>query len=80
MENCEVTYGVGMTIGTVSPSRLHSCIRNVVFRDIVFHRPLKAIYVKSDPGTGTGIIENIVYENISMTHPLWWAIYIGPQQ
>lgn len=78
VEDCEVTYGVGMTIGTVVPNADLNCIRNVHFRNIVFHRPIKAIYVKSNPGTGTGLIENILYENITMTHPIWWAIYIGP--
>ena len=80
VEDCEVTYGVGMTIGTVVPNQYNNCIRNVHFRNIVFHRPIKAVYVKSNPGTGTGMIENILYENMTMTHPIWWAIYIGPQQ
>ena len=44
-------------------------------------RPLKALYVKSNPGdVGTGIIENILYENIEISQALWWTIYIGPQQ
>jgi hypothetical protein len=80
VEDCEVTFGVGMTIGTVSPGKLMRCIRNVTFKDIRFNMPIKAIYVKSNPGTGTGLIENIRYENIVMYHPIWWAIYIGPQQ
>jgi hypothetical protein len=81
VEDCEVTYGVGMTIGSISPNVDHNCIKNVTFRNIVFHRPLKAIYLKSNPGyKGTAEITNITYENIVMTHSVWWAIYIGPQQ
>ena len=56
--------GVGMTIGTVPPRSEVNCIRNVTFRNIVQHRPFKAIYIKTNPGdSGSGIIENILYEN-----------------
>ena len=45
------------------------------------HRPLKALYLKSNPGdTGSGIIENILFENIKIYQALWWTIYLGPQQ
>jgi hypothetical protein len=45
------------------------------------YRPLKALYIKSNPGdVGTGIIENILYENIQIYQALWWTIYVGPQQ
>lgn len=44
-------------------------------------KALKGIYVKTNPGDeGTGLIENIYYSNFTMIRPLWWAIYIGPQQ
>lgn len=44
-------------------------------------RPLKGIYVKTNPGdVGTGLVENIYYKNFTMDRPVWWAIYIGPQQ
>lgn len=26
------------------------------------------------------MIENVVYENIFIREPIWWAVYIGPQQ
>jgi len=43
--------------------------------------PIKGIYIKPNPGThGDGIIENILYENIVMNTPIWWGIWIGPQQ
>jgi hypothetical protein len=70
-----------MTIGSVPPNKNYACIANVTFRNIDFHYPFKAIYIKSNPGTnGYGIIENILYENITIKTPIWWAIYIGPQQ
>ena len=69
-----------MTIGSVPPSEHFACIRDVTFRNIKFEMPLKAIYVKTNPGHGSGEISNILYENIVMTDPVWWAIYIGPQQ
>ena len=79
VENCETVYTVGMTIGSVPPNTNHACIKDVLFRNIVMHRPLKGIYVKPNPGDhGDGIIANITYENMVMTHPIWWSIWIGP--
>jgi hypothetical protein len=43
----------------------------------------KGIYIKSNPSCKEGmkaVIENILYEDITITKPLWWAIWIGPQQ
>lgn len=68
-----------MTIGSVPPSNNHACVRRVTFKDINFEYPLKAIYVKTNPGTGTGEIKDILYENIKIHFPVWWNIYIGPQ-
>ena len=43
--------------------------------------PLKGIYIKPNPGDkGDGLISRITYENIVINKPIWWAIYIGPQQ
>lgn len=43
--------------------------------------PIKGIYIKPNPGShGDGIIENILYENVHMDTPIWWGIWIGPQQ
>jgi polygalacturonase len=81
VENVLVYFGVGMTIGTVPPGTALNCIRNVTFRNITFKDPFKAVYVKTNPGVqGSGIIENIVYDGLKVERPLWWAIYIGPQQ
>lgn len=81
VENILVYFGVGMTIGTVPPHNLHNCIRNVTFKNITFKDPFKAVYIKTNPGVnGDGIIENILYDGLTIERPLWWAIYIGPQQ
>ena len=81
IENCYVKYGVGMAMGSLPPKPTVNCIRNVTVRNIVFDWPLKAIYIKSNPGTeGTGIFSNILYEHIQINDALFWAIWIGPQQ
>jgi polygalacturonase len=80
VEDSQVVLSVGMTIGTVPSNLWHTCIRNVTFRNIKFDKPFKAVYVKTNPGLGTGEISNILYENIDISMPIWWAIYIGPQQ
>lgn len=73
--------GVGLTIGSVPPSIGGNCIRNITFRNVVQKRPLKGIYVKTNPGDkGYGSITDIYYQNFTMDRPIWWAIYIGPQQ
>ena len=62
IERVNVTYGVGMTIGSVPPNDGVNCVRNVTFRDVDFNLPFKAIYIKTNPGdSGSGIIENITY-------------------
>lgn len=79
-EDIDVTFGVGMSIGSVPPNLRHSCVKNVLFRNVNFHLPMKAIYIKTNPGKGSGEVRNITYENINIEKPLWWGIYIGPQQ
>ena len=81
IEDAYVKYGVGMSIGSVPPNDNNNCIRNVTIRNVEFRDPFKAIYIKPNPGdTGTGLISNIVYENINIYNALWWAIFIGTQQ
>jgi polygalacturonase len=80
VENSNVKFGVGMTIGSVPPNSNHNCVRRVTFRNINFEYPFKAIYVKTNPGNGNGEITDILYENIKIHFPVWWNIYIGPQQ
>lgn len=79
--NNMITYSTGLTIGSVPPSQDNNCIKNVVFRDSYMNRPLKALYIKSNPGSsGTGLIEDIIYQNIVIHAALWWTIWVGPQQ
>jgi len=81
VENSRVKFSVGMTIGSVPPNDNVNCVRNVTFRNVAMLDPIKAIYIKTNPGnSGTGIIANITYENFTITNAIWWAIYIGPQQ
>ena len=81
VENANIIRSVGMSIGSVPPNSKINCIRNVTFRNINFTYPFKAIYVKTNSGKeGYGIIDNIVYQNISIHEPILWPIYIGPQQ
>jgi polygalacturonase len=76
-----VQFSVGMTIGSLAPSPYHNCIRDIVFQNIEMVDPIKAIYVKSNPGNvGTGLIENIAYRNLTGTGAIWYPIWIGPQQ
>jgi len=89
VRDIEVVYGVGMTIGTVPARPNFTCVKNVTFQNVTFHHPLKAIYIKQNPcgdrdaviapGEG-GIIANILYEDIQINNPVWWNVYIGPQQ
>eukprot|EP00117_Sycon_ciliatum_P014161 scpid52596/ scgid14535/ Probable exopolygalacturonase X; Galacturan 1,4-alpha-galacturonidase; Poly(1,4-alpha-D-galacturonide)galacturonohydrolase; Probable exopolygalacturonase X; Galacturan 1,4-alpha-galacturonidase; Poly(1,4-alpha-D-galacturonide)galacturonohydrolase len=81
IENSTVRLGVGMTIGSVPPNDNVNCVENVLFRNIVFHEPLKGVYMKTNPGDhGSGVIRNVTYENLEIIDPVWWGIYIGPQQ
>eukprot|EP00621_Florenciella_sp_RCC1693_P002210 CAMPEP_0182537230 /NCGR_PEP_ID=MMETSP1323-20130603/21562_1 /TAXON_ID=236787 /ORGANISM="Florenciella parvula, Strain RCC1693" /LENGTH=364 /DNA_ID=CAMNT_0024747579 /DNA_START=12 /DNA_END=1106 /DNA_ORIENTATION=- len=81
VEDIKVDYGLGMTIGSISPDYETPCIENVVFRNVEFSRPFKAVYVKT--GTrqyGSASVRNITWENLMISEPLWFAVYIGPQQ
>jgi polygalacturonase len=86
VRDIEVTYGVGMSIGSVSPNDEYNCVRNVTFERVIFYHPFKAIYIKTNPGStesmlpgSGGEITNIMYKDITIHHPIWWSIYIGPQ-
>ena len=82
VRNASVTFGLGMAIGAIPPDVPSRCVRNVTFEDIDFKYPVKAIYVKTNPGDPIphehGVIEDIMYNRINMYNPIWWGIYIGP--
>ncbi len=89
--NCECAGGyvhdlvtnftVGMTIGSVPPNQNINCVKDVLFKDITMNYPLKALYLKSNPGdSGMGLIQNIKYENMFIDRSVWWTLWMGPQQ
>jgi hypothetical protein len=79
IENSKVYFSVGLSIGSVPPNVDFNCIRNITFRNIEMFEPIKSIYIKTNPGDeGSGIIENVLYENITINNAIWWNIYIGP--
>jgi polygalacturonase len=70
-----------MSIGSVPPRQGGNCVRDVLFENIVFDEPFKAIYIKTNPGSeGHGTIDNIRYSNLTINNALWVPIWIGPQQ
>merc|ERR1712046_165922 len=83
IENLVLT-GFGASIGSVPPHADHNCVRNITFRNISMPGTGKGIYVKSNPSCGdggkTGEISDILFEDVSITKPVWWPIWIGPQQ
>lgn len=81
IRNSFVAYGVGMTIGSVPPNGGVNCVKDILFENITFEHPIKALYIKSNPGdSGTGIVDSITFRNIHGKYPLWYPIWIGPQQ
>ena len=82
IENTMLT-GFGASIGSVPPHADHNCVRNVTFRNISMPGTGKGVYIKSNPTCGdnkTAEITDILYEDIDIHKPLWWPIWIGPQQ
>lgn len=65
--------GLGLTIGSIG----NSVVRNITFRDCHMHNTYKGIYAKF---RGSGLIQDILYENIVMESPEQWPIWIGPAQ
>jgi hypothetical protein len=83
ISDISVTYGVGVSMGSVPPHDDGNCIDNVFAHHIVFDTPLKALYVKPNPSDGPssrGAITNIRYEDIIVNNALWWPIFVGLQQ
>lgn len=55
-----------MTIGSVPPNINTACVRDITFRNINFSIPIKAVYIKTNPGDhGDRIIENILYDTLN---------------
>ena len=74
--------GLGLTIGSISGTT----VQNITFRDSILYRTYKGIYAKfrapSNPHSHphNSLIQNILYENITMIEPLQYAIWLGPAQ
>jgi len=77
--NCS---GLGLTIGSIGATSQGTCVRNITFRDSTMVSTVKGVYIKSRPGDAgtTSVIENVVYQNITITSPESWPIWIGPAQ
>jgi polygalacturonase len=85
ISDIRVTYGVGVSMGSVPPDATLNCIDGVAARRLHFESPLKAMYIKpnprkSDPGGDFGRIANVLYEDVEVRDALWWAIWVGTQQ
>jgi polygalacturonase len=65
--------GLGLVIGSIGGST----VRNITFRDSYMHKTYKGIYTKF---RGSGLIQDVLYENIVMFEPEQWPIWIGPAQ
>jgi hypothetical protein len=83
IEDIIITYGIGISMGSVPPEAGGNSIDGVLARRAVFYSPLKAFYVKPNPSkpyAAVGAINNITYESMVVYDPLWWTVWIGPQQ
>jgi hypothetical protein len=82
--NVDVTWGVGVSMGSVPPDAGGNCIDGVHATNVTFTYPLKAVYVKPNPykavPNATGLIANVLYENMVALEPVWWSVWIGTQQ
>ena len=71
--------GLGLTIGSIGGTT----VSNITFRDSFLYKSFKGIYMKfrDDEWRDTpGLIENILFENITIVEPQQWGIWIGPAQ
>jgi len=81
IRNGAVKFSLGLTIGSVPPSTTGNCVRNITFDTVDMHLPIKALYIKTNPGDhGYGIIDTISYANIQADWSLWYPVWVGPQQ
>lgn len=65
--------GLGLTIGSIGGST----VRNITFKDIVMPDTYKGIYMKF---RGDGLVEDVLYQNITIVRPEQWGVWIGPAQ
>lgn len=65
--------GLGLTIGSIGGST----VRNITFRDVVMPDTYKGIYLKF---RGPGLVEDVLFENVTIERPEQWALWMGPAQ
>ena len=81
-ERVNVNSGLGLAIGGIGSDT----VRNVTFRNCVLAHTIKAIYIKvlwRDSGpdeSGKVGIFDVLYENITITRPQQFAVWVGPAQ
>ena len=68
--------GVGLTIGSIGGT---NHVQNITFRDSIMPNSYKGIYMKFRDGADA-IIEDVLYQNITIDNPSQWPIWIGPAQ
>lgn len=71
--------GLGLTIGSIGATT----VRNITFRDSLMYKTYKGIYMKFRHDVmrdGNGLVENILFENITIYKPEQYGIWIGPAQ
>ncbi len=54
--------GIGLTIGSIGDS----LVKNITFRNSRMHKTYKGVYMKF---RGNGVIQDVLYENITMDGP-----------
>ena len=78
--------GLGLALGSIRAREDHTCIRNITFRNAYMHNTVKGIYLKTRSGYdgpgdyASGIVEDVLFENVTMFEPKQWPIWIGPNQ
>ena len=84
VEDILVTWGCGLSMGSVPPDEGNNCISGVLVRNVTFESPMKAVYVKPNPqkpdSLARGEISNVTYQDMLVNEPLWWPVWFGTQQ
>jgi hypothetical protein len=76
MSNLILT-GFGASVGSVGPIKSHNCVDHITFRNITMPGTAKGIYIKSNGAScinQSSQITNILYENVDIIEPYWWAM------
>jgi len=71
--------GLGLTVGSIGGTT----VSNITFRDSLLYKTYKGIYMKFRHDTKRdtpGLVENVLFENITIFEPEQWGIWIGPAQ